>query len=115
MIKGSVGVLAAGAMFHKPAANTIATKTLAAPTNGSWVIGGLFFGFDKAPALSEEFDIQSPSAAYHLQIPVDTAGVQEITYDPPLRFPMGSAVIIALSADTAGSIGYVAFKSVWVE
>lgn len=115
MIKGSVGVLAAGAMFHKPAANTIATKTLAAPTDGSWVIGGVYFGFDVAPAASENFTIESPATTDHFDMPIGIAGVQNIDFNPPLRFPHEKAVVIALSADSGGAIGHVGFKSCWVE
>jgi len=109
----SAGVLAAGDMFHKPAANTIATKTLAARAGGSWVVSGVYFGFDVAPAASEEFTIESPATTDHFAIPIGIAGVQNLDFSPALKFPPGLAVVIALSADDAGAIGYVGFKAVW--
>lgn len=115
MIKGSAGVLAAGDQFHAPAANTLATKTLAAPTEGCWVIGGIAYGFDVAPAASEEFTLESPATTDILLFPLGTAEIQELDFHPPLRFPMGEAVVIALTADSGGARGYVAFKSAWVE
>lgn len=114
-VRHSVGVLAAGSMHHSPVANTIATQTLAAPTDGSWVVSGVYFGFDQAPALTEEFELESPSGDTHMLIPVDRAGSDHVDFDPPLRFPHEQAVIISLSADTGGARGYVAFKGCWVE
>jgi hypothetical protein len=121
----TAGVLAAGDMFHKPAADTIATKTLparkttrtptAAETVGSWCISGVYFGFDVAPAASEEFTIECPAATDHFAIPIGIAGVQNLDFSPALRFPAGKAVVIALSADDGGAIGYVGFKAVWIE
>jgi len=110
----TVGVLAAGDMFHKPAADTEATKTLPARTNGSWCISGVFFGFDVTPDSSKEFTIECPAATDHFAVPIGIAGVQDILFDPALRFPAGQAVKIALTADGGGAIGYVAFKGAWI-
>ena len=114
MSESGVGMLAAGEHFHNPAANTIATKTLAARTGRRWVLGGVMFGFDTTPT-SVDFSIECPTATNIFEIPIGVAGVQNIDFKPPLKMPAGAAVTLTLPAGGTGITGWVAFKSVWVE
>lgn len=113
--RSEIPVLAAGDMFHNPAVNTIATKTLAAPTGDKhWCVTGVLFGYDIAPATATLFTIESPAATVHIGLKVLTAGIQNVDFVPPLEFPAGLAVVIALAAGGATQSGYVAFKGAYI-
>lgn len=111
----AVGVLKSGDDFHNPAANTEATKTLAAPGAGrSWVIGGILFGYD-AVAGTQDLKLESPAGTSVLEIPFTVAGIQDIDFHPPKKMPMASAVKLLLPAGGTGITGFVAFKTAWIE
>ena len=114
-VPSSVGVLKSGDDFHNPAANTEATKTLAAPTAPrSWVIGGILFGYDTV-AGTQDLSLQSPAGTAIVEIPVTVAGIQSIDFHPPKKMPAGQAVKISLPAGGTGITGFAAFKTAWVE
>jgi len=113
--KGSIPVPAAGDWFHYPAVNTIATKTLTGRADASWCVSGIVWAFDVAPATLEELTLQSPSAGNHIRIPVREAGSFQLQFTPPLRFPPGADVVLALSAGAAGEQGMVGFTGAYIE
>jgi len=113
--KASIGVPTAGDWFHYPAADTLATKTLAARADASWVVTGVTFGYDQAVAATQKFILASPAGSSHLEVPVRGAGLQTLLFDPPLRFPPGAAVNIQLAAGGAGIQGAVGFTGAYIE
>ncbi|MEE8568856.1 MAG: hypothetical protein V3S81_09595 [Anaerolineales bacterium] len=111
----AVGVLKSGDDYHNPAANTVATKTLAAPGAGrSWVIGGILFGYDVV-AGTQDVLLESPAGTKVLEFPHTIAGPQDIDFIPPKKFPEASAVKLSLPAGGTGITGFVAFKTAWIE
>ena len=114
-VPSSVGVLKSGDDFHNPAANTAATKTLAAPTAPrSWVIGGILFGYDTV-AGTQDVLLESPVGTKVLEFPHTVAGPQSIDFHPPKKMPEGSAVKLSLPAGGTGITGFIAFKTAWIE
>jgi hypothetical protein len=96
--------------YHYPAANTLATVTLADPGDSrQWRIVEILFGFDATPTSAVELAIQLDGATDIIKIPVADAGPKKLS--PAGMFgQQGAQPVINLPAGGAGVTGYLSVQ-----
>jgi len=81
---------------HEPAANTQAVVTMAAPGGQHRnVIAGVYWSYDGNPT-GGGLQITA-NGVQMFEVDITTGGPGFLPFDPPLQFPRGQAVIVALA------------------
>jgi hypothetical protein len=103
-MQGSPETTAAPTFFtHAPAANTAATKNIAAATGETWVLHWLHFSYDGVPAAVKTASVVI-GGTYKWQVDITTAGVWTIEFPGGLYGSANEALVVTLPASGSGSV-----------
>ena len=90
---------------HVPSSNTAAVVTLAAETGLCHVVSQVTFSYDGTPTGGSLTIAHGPGPTTKFSVPVTSGGVGPISFNPPLKFPSGEAVVCTLAAGGSGVSG----------
>lgn len=90
---------------HVPSSNTAAVVTLAAETSLCHVVTGVHFSYDDDPTNGSLVITHGGGSTVKYSLIITSKGAGPLSFNPPLKFPVGDAVVVTLAAGGSGVSG----------
>jgi hypothetical protein len=103
-------------LHHAPSSATAAVATLSASdvdAGECWVLASVTYSYDAGGTVAGSLTIACGSDTW--KVDIASAGVAEITFDPPFKFAADTAVTITLASGGSGVSGKINARNSWVE